>query len=111
MSGGELLEIIRVAELESAQAVDDARAAGEERVAAAREQARRIGAEAHRRAEAAGERIAVTILADARAEAEEIARRGGDLVAGLRGSVGPRLGPLVDDMVELVLAPPADEGA
>lgn len=106
----DLLAAIRAAELEAARRVEEARRAGGQRVEEAREAGRTLLAEARRRGEAAAERRQREAVAAAEAQALEILQGPAASIEALRRRVEPLLAGLAEEMVDLVLAPPAEAG-
>ena len=104
------LHAIRDLELEMARRVEAAEAAGAEAVRAARVQERALLAAAEQRGVAEADRRFEEAVGRARADAESIRTDGSARVAGLRESVDGRLGDLIDELVDLVVAPPLEEG-
>lgn len=104
------LHAIRNVELEMARRVEAATLAADEtvRTARVRERAEFAGAEERGRAEAA--RRLAEAIAIAEADAAEIRRSGARRVTELESSVAGRLEDVVDELVDLVFAPPLEEG-
>lgn len=105
------LEEIRRTEMEAARRVEDSRIQGEQIVEEAREAARRLvdtareegRQEAHRRLERA--------IAEAEARAASIRTQGLAGTAQVAGITDESLGPVIEEMVKVVLAPPSEPGS
>lgn len=105
------LEEIRRTEMEAARQIEDSRARAEQIVEKAREDARRLietareegRQEAHRRLEKA--------IAEAEDTAARIRTQGLADTAQVSGISDDLLGPVVEEMVRVVLAPPSEPGS
>jgi vacuolar-type H+-ATPase subunit H len=101
---------IRALELEMAQRLDGARTNADADVVRAGEAARRAVADARRRGAEEAEERRRDRLDAATAEAERIRRAGHDDAAELLAQLRPRLGDLVDEMIEVVLTTTVGDG-
>ena len=104
------LHAIRVAELEAARRIEQARLEAEEALAAARREHDQAIADAQHRGHTEAERRFTTLVAEAEREAEAILMGCDDRVRSLRRAAEPHLATAVTQMVELLLAPPLEEG-
>jgi vacuolar-type H+-ATPase subunit H len=105
-----VLEQIRHTELEAARNVDRARDQAEEIVDEARARARRLVEEARERGREDAHHHLETVVAEAEKTAAGI-RDHGVLEAGeLSESTGGSMDPVIEEMVRVVLAPPAEAG-
>jgi len=105
------LEEIRRTEMKAARRIEDSRARAEEIIEEAREDARRRvdsareegRQEAHRRLERA--------ITEAEARAASIRAQGLAGTAQVAGITDESLGPVIEEMVKVVLAPPSEPGS
>ncbi len=104
------LHTIRVAELEAARRIERARADAAETLAAARREHARTVADAQRRGRDEARRRLDTSVAAAEREAEAILAGCDARVASLHRAAEPDLPAAVAAMVDLLLAPPLEEG-
>ena len=104
------LHAIRDLELEMARRIEAAESAAAETIRHARAQERALLAAAEQRGVAEADRRFKEAVGRAEADAEAIRADGSTRVAGLRERVESRLGDLVDELVDLVVAPPLEEG-
>lgn len=105
-----VLEQIRRTELEAARHVDQARAEAEEIVNEARAHARRLVEEAREKGREDAHHHLETVVAEAEEEAAGIRDHGVVEAAELSESTGGSMGPVIEEMVRVVLAPPAEPG-
>lgn len=106
----EALHAIRDIELEMARRVEAARTAAEEAVRAARVRERAELAAAQERGRAEASQRLARAVANAEADAAEIRSDGKRRVAALEASLRGKLDDVVEQLVDLVLAPPLEEG-
>lgn len=104
------LEEIRRTEMEAARTVDEARERAAEIVAGARARGREMVEEGRQRGRDTARRRLEGARRKMGAEADAIRSRGESEAADLSRSAEDRLGALVSDLVELVLAPPREQG-
>ena len=104
------LHEIRVAELEAARRIEQAQVDAAESLAAARRERTEAIAEARQRGRAEAERRFAAAVAEAEREAEAILMGCDDRVRSLRRAAEPHMATAVTEMVELLLAPPLEEG-
>lgn len=106
----QVIRAIRKLELETAQAVEAARTESEATVAAAGAEARGMVELARGNGREEARKRYEQQVAAAEAEAERIRSSTDDRVRALRVVASPHLGGAVAAMVELLLAPPEEEG-
>ncbi len=106
----EALHAIRVAELEAARRVEQARADAAESLAAVHDEHAHTVADARSRGRAEARRRLDAAVAAAEREAEEILASCDSRVDSLRRAAEPHLAAAVTAMVDLLLAPPLEEG-
>lgn len=104
------LHAIRVAELEAARRVEQARADAAELVAAAGREHTEAVAEARLRGRAEARRRLDLAVTEAEREAEEILAGCDTRVDSLRRAAEPHLSRAAGEMVDLLLAPPLEQG-
>ena len=104
------LHAIRVAELEAARRIERARVDAAASLEVARKEHARLVEDAEQRGRTEAERRFAAAVAEAEREAEAILAGCDDLVRSLRRAAEPYLATAVDDMVELLLAPPLERG-
>lgn len=104
------LHAIRVAELEAARRVEQARDAAAESLATARREHAQTVADAERRGRAEAERRFDAAVEAAEGEAEAIVAGCDARVRDLRRAAAPYVQSAVDEMVDLLLAPPLEKG-
>jgi vacuolar-type H+-ATPase subunit H len=104
------LHAIRVAELEAARRVEQARADAAESIAAARREHERAVADARLRGRTDARRRFDAAVAEAEREAEAVLAGCDARVESLRCAAEPYLATAVTEMVDLLLAPPLEEG-
>jgi vacuolar-type H+-ATPase subunit H len=105
-----VLEQIRHTELEAARNVDRAQAQAEEIVDEARAHARRLVEEARERGREDAQHHLETVIAEAEETAASIREHGVLEAAELSQSTGGSMNPVIEEMVRVVLAPPAEPG-
>ena len=106
----EALHAIRVAELEAARRVEQSRAGAAESLAAANGEHAHTVADARERGRAEARRRLDAAVAEAEYEAAEILASCDARVESLRREAAPHLATAVTAMVDLLLAPPLEEG-
>ncbi len=106
----EALHAIRVAELEAARRVEQARDEAAESLAAVRDEHAHTVADARARGHAEAKRRFDTAVSAAEREAEAILASCDARVQSLRRAAEPHLATAVTAMVDLLLAPPLEEG-
>lgn len=104
------LHAIRVAELEAARRVERAQADADESVIAARHEHTQTVADAQQRGRAEARSRFDRTVAEAEREADAILAGGDGHVESLRCAAAPHLATAVTQMVDLLLAPPLEEG-
>ena len=104
------LHAIRVAELEAARRIEQARADAAASLAAVHDEHAQAVADARMRGRAEAKRRFDTTVAEAEREAEVILASCDARVDSLRRAAGPRLETAVTAMADLLLAPPLEEG-
>lgn len=104
------LDAIRVAELEAARRVEQARAEARESLAAARRDSAQAVADARMRGRNEARRRFDAAVRDAEQEAEAILAGCDARVESLGRAAAPHLASAVTEMVDLLLAPPLEEG-
>lgn len=105
------LQAIRDFELEMARHLEAAELAADESVRRARAEQHEALAAAEGRGRAEADRRFAEAIARAQADAEEIRAQGATQVNQLGHRVRASVGGLVDELVELVLAEPLEEGS
>ena len=106
----EALHAIRVAELEAARRVEQARSDAAEALAAVDRERARTVAGARERGRTEARRRLDAAVADAEREAELILASCDARIESLRHAAEPHLSTAVTAMVDLLLAPPLEEG-
>lgn len=104
------LDAIRIAELEAARRVERARADAAASLAAAHRDSARVVADARARGRSEARRRLETAVADAEREAEVILASCDGRIEAVRRAAAPHLPAAVAEMVDLLLAPPLEEG-
>lgn len=109
-SAGETLDAIRVAELNAARLLEEARTSADEALASAHREAAALIAEAKQQGREEARRHFEAEVAAAEEEARSILAEGDAREAALRDAARPGREAAVAAMIELVLAPPLEEG-
>jgi vacuolar-type H+-ATPase subunit H len=104
------LESIRRTELEAAQRVEQARTRAEEIVTEAKARALSIVEEGRRKGRESAQARYAEAMAEIEDEGARIRREGIAEAEGLRSAASARIGELIDEMVDVVLAPPLERG-
>lgn len=104
------LHSIRVAELDAARRIEQARVDAAESLDATRREHTQVIVDAERRGRAEAERRFTAAVEEAEREAETILAGGDARIHSLRHAAEPHLPTAVTAMVDLLLAPPLEKG-